>query len=191
MAKELFKIEIGNNETRKKIDAIDLVSLELRKDGVPPMVADRVYRHMPPDVVILSPSTVNYQCNEYAIGCLSPKHLMDNAITKDQVPKAGDIIFYVGENANFHGITHVGVYQKDGTVISKWGDGPLVWHTVESVPTEYGNEASFSRINWHLIAHYREAFRDVNVFQMPADYDAESILNNFGPSGKIVDVVYP
>ncbi len=69
-----------------------------------------------------------------------------------QIPAEGDVILYTYagqkqiDNPNYRiGFTHYGIVDKDNNVVSKLGQGPVVKHPAELVPTNYGKYAYFMR----------------------------------------------
>jgi len=48
------------------------------------------------------------------------------------------VVYQDLENYPDH-LTHMGVLQQDGSVISKWAWGPLMKHNLWDVPASYGN----------------------------------------------------
>ena len=93
--------------------------------------------------IVLSPSgeTQNYNCFIYLLGYQENKQILKDCkgfiyenfikklleldiLKKVDTPQEGGYIFYQdGET-----ITHGGVVEKDGTVLSKWSWGPLIRH---------------------------------------------------------------
>ena len=62
-------------------------------------------------------------------------------------PQEKDIVLYrLSEKENK--IVHAGIYQKDTTIISRWGwGGPIFNHPIDFVPHFYGDSVTFHRIS--------------------------------------------
>ncbi|KHO54615.1 MAG: hypothetical protein QT10_C0014G0013 [archaeon GW2011_AR19] len=81
-------------------------------------------------------------CVKYAIGDATIQELIPGILEHTGNPEPGDTIIY-GHSINQP--EHMGVYQKDGTVISKWGDnGPLIKHKLEKIHIDFGKYFFFS-----------------------------------------------
>jgi hypothetical protein len=72
--------------------------------------------------------------------------------TVEERPQEDDIVAYRGsddEKAEKHDETgqfsHFGIYLGSGKVISKWGNGPIVKHPLEIVPSTFGSRVYFLR----------------------------------------------
>jgi len=65
--------------------------------------------------------------------------LGDGRLKRIETPEAGDYIFYQDLQNYPNEITHAGIIQDDGNVISKWAWGPLVRHHILDIPASYGN----------------------------------------------------
>ncbi|MFC1774800.1 hypothetical protein ACFLZN_00610 [Nanoarchaeota archaeon] len=63
-----------------------------------------------------------------------------------ETPQEGCIVTYsIGDI-----VRHYGLF-RSGRVISKWNDkGPIVKHTLEDVPSDYGNGIKFKEVNGDL-----------------------------------------
>lgn len=84
-------------------------------------------------------------CKKYALGDRDISLIIPGILNHAGCPKEGDIIIY----GTLCQPVHMGLWQRDGTVISKWGDnGPLVKHNWNQVIPEYGKYAFFSAIEY-------------------------------------------
>lgn len=109
--------------------------------------------HLPREIsVLISPDLrkLNEDCERFAINSItldehaSFRHINDFSNVHD--PKEGDLVIYMDNRSPLYKAKHVGIYQKDGSVISKWGwGGPVLKHPIFFVPTSYGNSIIFSR----------------------------------------------
>lgn len=82
-------------------------------------------------------------CVQYAIGHRDIRVMLPGIYTHSGIPEAGDLIVYGDLNRP----CHVGIWQEDGSVISKWGDiGPVMRHEWSLVLPEYGKYAFFTSI---------------------------------------------
>ena len=87
--------------------------------------------------------TNGIDCMNYTIGDATPKELVQGILEHNGNPEAGDIIIY-GHSLNYP--SHIGVYQEDGTIKSKWGDnGPIMKHKWNQILPDYGKYAFFSK----------------------------------------------
>lgn len=104
--------------------------------------------------------TANYNCFIYALGLHDDQSLITEtggfiydtlikqlikewALEKTTHPEAGDLVVYQ-DKANYpEHLTHIGVLQSDGSVISKWAWGPLIKHALFDVPASYGNDVFY------------------------------------------------
>jgi len=61
-------------------------------------------------------------------------------------PQEKGCVWYSGGLGGIE-VKHIGIVQKDGKIVSKWGDnGPIVRHPLWAIPECYGNIARFSRM---------------------------------------------
>lgn len=118
---------------------------------------------LPPELEILADPPVesqNHNCFIYALG-LSDDHALitttngfiydtlikqlitDWALEKTTTPEAGDLVIYQDLENYPDALTHMGVLQTDGSVISKWAWGPLIKHALWDVPASYGNDVFY------------------------------------------------
>jgi len=81
-------------------------------------------------------------CVDYVIEKNKLEELIQGILEHKGEPKQGEIIIY---GHNLRRPTHIGVWQEDGTVISKWGDeGPVIKHEWNKIIPDFGNYAFFS-----------------------------------------------
>lgn len=81
-------------------------------------------------------------CRHYAIGDAHITDLVPGVLEHNGQPQPGDTILY-GHDLNHPG--HMGVWQEDGRVRSRWGDGgPVMHHRWNQVPPAFGKYAFFS-----------------------------------------------
>jgi len=82
-------------------------------------------------------------CHAYAVGNgVKDSDLVPGILEHDGNPNAGDLIMY---GSSINRPLHIGIWQEDGTVISKWGDiGPVMKHEWDLVIPDYGNRAFFT-----------------------------------------------
>jgi len=57
-----------------------------------------------------------------------------------QKPAEGDIVCYRNPKKFDSEITHAGIVQAEGVIISKWSWGPIIQHKIFDVPDFYGDE---------------------------------------------------
>ena len=85
----------------------------------------------------------NIDCTRFAIGDTKVADLVPGVLQHDGKPEAGDIIIY-GHGLKYP--THVGIWQEDGTVESKWGDyGPVMKHKWDHGVPGFGKYVFFSK----------------------------------------------
>ena len=107
---------------------------------------DEFINQLPYGVTLVDFPYYEKSCESYALG--------NNGKLKDEIfdhfcrvnegkEKEGDIVVYTD---HFGDVQHVGIYEKDGMVISKWGEtGPVLKHPVGLVPKSYGEIVFFLR----------------------------------------------
>ena len=113
--------------------------------------------HAPPE------ENKNYNCFVYALGLQNHSSLLGNKawkftrelggtfedlmknglLRRTESPETGDLVVYRGRDGI---IGHVGIFDQDNMVVSKWSWGPLLRHAIFDVPDHYGDEVSFYRI---------------------------------------------
>jgi hypothetical protein len=102
----------------------------------------------------------NYNCFIYALGLSTNKEVIretkgfiycsffQKLIEKNELsittkPEKGDIIVYRNIKQFGDEITHVGIFQDDNTIVSKWSWGPIIKHKIFDVPDFYGSDILF------------------------------------------------
>lgn len=65
--------------------------------------------------------------------------ILINYLEKTDTPIPGDFAFYRRDQK----ITHGGIYVGNNLLKSKWGDGPILEHSIPTIQTIYGNEILF------------------------------------------------
>jgi len=87
-------------------------------------------------------------CVNYAIGSNEFNDVLPGILEHDGNPEEGDIIIY---GNSIDQPIHMGVYQSDGKIISKWGDsGPLMKHDLKKIVLGHGKYALFSTFKGNL-----------------------------------------
>lgn len=90
-------------------------------------------------------------CVEYAIGKTKLENIIQGIINHDGNPKPGELIIYGNgftEGKSLKNPLHMGVWQKNGKVVSKWGNkGPLIEHEWDKIVPEFGRYSFFSEYN--------------------------------------------
>lgn len=123
----------------------------------------------------------NYNCFLYALGLFDVEEIRDDCdgflydtfiqkllyeeeLQYTQGPKSGDYILY--RNSAFPGmISHIGILEESGTVISKWSWGPTLRHKTFDVPKMYGdNVAYISQISKQKACQLYEKYKEWNTF---------------------------
>lgn len=101
--------------------------------------------HLPPEITLVQSANDIADCEKYGIGTAGWRHLLLGMFPDVETPIERDTVLYYSEA---YGVNHVGRYQKDGKVISKWGTGgPVLKHPIDFVPTIYGDTVFFRRIS--------------------------------------------
>jgi len=104
----------------------------------------KLLKHLPSGVELVTPPYQGQNCETYALGTSGIRNVLSGLYADISNPQEGDIVLYHSEE---NGVVHVGIYQKDGTVMSKWGNmGPVLRHPVDHVPSSYGDTVMFRRI---------------------------------------------
>ena len=137
-------LRISNLMKRRKLDE-SLASGDLYIRGMP-------------DAEIISPGG-NFECSDFALGKdTDPGIIFPAMFSYGNDPVHGDIVAYYSDSLGTY--THLGVWQENGKVLSKFGErGPIVIHNIDLVPEVYGNRVFFSRetgkIVFGLIIRYK------------------------------------
>lgn len=102
----------------------------------------------------------NYNCFIYVLGLHNDREIIKETkgfiysnffqtlIDKGELklisaPQSGDIIIYRNSKKFGSEITHSGIVQENGTIISKWSWGPIIEHKIFDVPNFYGDEIQY------------------------------------------------
>jgi hypothetical protein len=126
-------LEIANLSERKRI--------EKATNKYP---ADEWHRHVKGASLVCSAYN-GQDCTSYALGRKRANPLLKKFPEIDD-PQEGDIALYCIKMQERLYPLHVGIYQKDGTIVSKWGiHGPVLKHPIDSVPILYGSTVHFRR----------------------------------------------
>lgn len=147
--KRLDGLGIGTIQVRKEIDAV--TNSRHPSNWI---------KHLPPEITQLNPplnrpnpdSNGTYRlgndCEEYALGKIGIMGFLPDWFPEVEIPTRNDIVLYSMKTTYNEIATHVGRYQEDGSVISRWGvEGPVFRHPIHFVPTDYGNIVRFFRIS--------------------------------------------
>lgn len=141
---------------------------------------EHIRPQLPTELKIISvPPTQaeNFNCFVYALGLendsefLGGKNpiqqefirclLSQDALQKIENPSTGDLIFYEGDQ---HIITHGGIAQSDGAVLSKWMWGPIFHHALWDVPSSFGEEVFYCmHIEAELAKKLYLEYKDIGV----------------------------
>ncbi len=76
--------------------------------------------------------------NGFIYDTLVLKLIADGHLLITEEPEDGDYIVYQDKESNPQYLTHIGVIEGE-KIVSKWAWGPLIRHSVWSVPQSYGN----------------------------------------------------
>jgi hypothetical protein len=76
---------------------------------------------------------------------ISDKRLVEEKydFIQDGEEREGDLVWYSDHFGD--DLLHIGRYLGNGRVISKWGLGPVFEHSLDFVPTRYGEMVFFLR----------------------------------------------
>ena len=81
------------------------------------------HEYLPSEISLILPACSDMDCELYVLG-RECKDFLLGRFPEIENPEEGDIVLYFEKG---EGINHVGRYQKDGMVISKWGHiGPVL-----------------------------------------------------------------
>ncbi len=101
---------------------------------------------LPSEISHISSPSYPPDCEGYALGRTNIMKRLPDMFPDIDAPQEGDIVLYLKTNGHEKDVEHVGVYHRDGTVVSKWGWGPVLKHPIGFVPTFYGDSVIFRRI---------------------------------------------
>jgi len=104
-------------------------------------------------VLVIKPESIVYDdCFAYVFDIARSSPELNSAIDdlvrplNTRKPQEKDCVFYSGGLGCIE-VKHIGIVQKDGKIVSKWGDdGPIVRHPLWAIPECYGNRVRFSRM---------------------------------------------
>ena len=136
-----------NSEIRIEID--EIISKNEAKEQINPLhdlSRGRI-------TLIKEPDFNKEDCADYVLGTeregLSVKEFLEKIAKEVKNPLKGDIIAYRYSYCE-KWTPHIGIYQEEGSIMSKWGPGgPIFLHPEDHVPTIYGDRIKFYRKN-HL-----------------------------------------
>lgn len=92
-------------------------------------------------------------CFIYIFGEYKPiweigKRVMENILPENKINQPEPLALAVyGSSKCFKEIKHVGIFNQNLAVVSKWGLSPVFEHPLESVPEVYGQQVEYFRIN--------------------------------------------
>ena len=148
-----------NEELRSFLSKI--VSPENEKNWYNPELFEKNTRKLlPKELEIIAPppeEEINYNCFIFVFGLNNDERFLGEAswvfrsdfvklLLKHnllkEAPKVqnGSIVLYKNKEGI---ITHSGIIEDVGTVISKWSWGPIIRHKTLDVPTDYGDTVTF------------------------------------------------
>jgi len=100
--------------------------------------------YLPSEIELIESARLDKDCGEYALITPEVRNYLPHLFPEIEEPEEGDFVLYYSKE---EGILHVGIYQGDGSVISKWGtNGPVLEHPIDLVPLSYGESYLFLRI---------------------------------------------
>ena len=127
--------------------------LEIQRIGDEAKTAERFVEMMPPELELLVAPYIGHNCTMFALGTNDRSFLEISSLRRfyemfieleDHKKKEGDFVIYTARNGKFE---HLGRYDGDGKVVSKWGDlVPVLRHPVDWVPPKYGEVVRFLRM---------------------------------------------
>ncbi len=146
----------------------------------PDLFEKNIRSQLPDDLKIISvpPNAAgNFNCFVYALGLENDKEFLggQNPIQKEFIqylldkevleitesPSSRDLVFYKNVEDV---ITHGGVVQADGSILSKWMWGALFAHKLWDVPSSFGDLVFYTHIpDSNLIKRTYEEYRDSGV----------------------------
>lgn len=129
-----MSLTVGSPEIRREID---YVTQKYRIAEWP--------AHLPSEVFLLAPGSHNKYCGDYALGSDRLKDFLLEMLPDISSPEPRDIVCYCRTLGDRVVIEHVGRYQADGRVKSKWGWGQMFLHPLDYVPACFGDVVFFRR----------------------------------------------
>ncbi|MBM2821219.1 MAG: hypothetical protein HW405_979 [Candidatus Berkelbacteria bacterium] len=167
------------SERQKRLDSLGIGTLPVRVqiDKVSNRVDRQGWRrieNLPCEISILTPPekgygvfrddnagetmyTAGHDCEDYIFHKNGIMAWLPDKLPEITDPKKGDIVFYFSEGKYGKSVNHVGKYDGDGHVISKWGEGgPVLKHPIHFVPTLYGDAVLFRRISEGQIEEFQK-----------------------------------
>lgn len=150
----------------------------------PALFERNIRAQLPSDLEIISvpPNPAgNFNCFVYALGLENDKQFLggQNPIQKEFIrylldksvlevtesPTVGDLVFYENEERV---ITHGGIVQAGGSILSKWMWGALFAHELWDVPSSFGDTAFYTKApDSALVKQTYEEYRDSGVKIVP------------------------
>lgn len=147
---------------RKELDNI----IESNKEEnwwKPDLFKNKVLNLLPKELEIIElppEEDKNYNCFIYTLGLNDDKEIIfgtkgfiysnffkklirENILEETKDPKEGDYIIYENLKDYPGEITHSGILDKNGMIISKWAWGPIIKHKIFDVPESYGNKITY------------------------------------------------
>ncbi len=167
-----------------KVDRERLTEIIEAENGTnwwqPALFEKNIRVQLPTDLEIVSvaPNPAgNFNCFVYALGLENDKeflggqnpiqkefirHLLDRRILElTERPTHGDLVFYENEDGV---ITHGGIVQADGSILSKWMWGALFAHKLWDVPSSFGDTVFYTKTpDSKLVKQTYEEYRDSGV----------------------------
>lgn len=167
------------------IDRKAVTGIIEKEDGVnwwkPELFAKNILSELPKEWDIVSPPPAeesNYNCFVFAFGLENDtdflggknpiqkefvRHLLAKSIleeTSDELAP-GNLVFYEADDGV---ITHGGIVQDDGKILSKFMWGPTVRHELWNVPSSFGDRVFYtSRPDFGVVKEEYERYRDSGV----------------------------
>src|SRR6266481_946756 len=155
----------GYNLQMNKVEREQLTEIIEADNGTnwwqPVLFEEKIRSQLPTDLKIISvpPNPAgNFNCFAYALGLENDKEFLGgpHTIQKEFIryllnkrilgiiekPSVGDLVFYENEEGV---ITHGGIVQDDGSILSKWMWGALFAHKLWDVPSSFGDTAFYTK----------------------------------------------
>lgn len=155
-------IMMGNLQLREQLDRI--VSNENSENWWRPhLFKSHTEPILPKELNILAAppeEDVNFNCFVFAFRLSTKKEILglsgweytrnlhifvdqliqEKTLERVATPTKGVLVVYRSQDGN---ISHVGIYQEEDRIISKWSWGPLLEHKIYDVPASYGDSVEF------------------------------------------------